>query len=309
MKRAQRKKLGAVVACLCLCVAVGSVAWFGIFRGNFAQIRYLLYNGNQAEKAAGTNEEKKSGVDIPAMELPELPEGASADMIGCLVYKGKVYTQAEFFEGDEIEQILPLIGKKLGTAKGTLDEWSSQKEYSQEFASTYNGDVFEVKGYSTDFRLCCIEEYDDGGKFIVFLEHLNGISLSKGEELYGERLRVKGEIRKILYQTHEDWNAGREKYHSLRGITDAQVDSFIDTLYEGEFVDVFQSAPEFYEEYRGDSFDEKYQQAHLYLEMKDNTVIEMRVFGSGYVDYGYMHGWYFVKVPEEAVKSILSACQ
>ena len=40
-----------------------------------------------------------------------------ADMIGCLVYRGKVYVQGESYTGRELEKAEGLVGEYLGEAK------------------------------------------------------------------------------------------------------------------------------------------------------------------------------------------------
>ncbi len=204
------------------------------------------------------------------------------------------------------------MGEKLGRAKGTIDEWSSQKDYEKEFASTYTGDIHRVKGYDEDFRLCCIEKFQEDGEettFIVFLECLNGIDLFRGRDLFEERLHMKGHIQKVQYQRHEDWNEGVKKYYDLENLSDASLDEFIDELYKGGFEDVSQTAPEFYEELTDISDDGgKRKPAHLVVLMQDGSMIKLWIYENGYVAYEGLRNFYFVKVSKKALGPILSQC-
>ena len=122
------------------------------------------------------------GLRIPALSVPEPKEWAMYDMIGTLVYNGSIYTQTENQYMDlEAEQRENLLGDYLGHATMSLDEWSSFEEYDKEFASTYEGDVYSVKGYDPDFRVCIRHEEEyDGEKhlFLFFLERLNDITIN-----------------------------------------------------------------------------------------------------------------------------------
>lgn len=330
---------GAVAACLCL--IIGGAVWFRAFQekpgggGHSAgdsENRLAVQDAKATPKVAletsapdlasstpkqDDNQMKNSGsgVEIPAIELPEVSDDASIsmDMIGCLVYKGKIYTQAEIYQ-EETEQVSSLIGEKLGRAKGNLDEWSSQKDYSKEFASTYSGDVYTVKGYSTDFRLCCVEKWEEDGKehkMVAFVEHLNGIVLKRGEELFGDWLHLRGNIRSVRYQKYDDWFNGREKYVDLTAVSSGQMDSFLEALYEGTFEEISETAPEFYQKLAED-IDGDYKKEivlPVFMSMKDGTEVALRLYKNGYVEYEYMHGWYFVKVPKEIIAPFFSASE
>jgi len=253
-------------------------------------------------------EDKNDGVTIPSIELPEETESVSMDMIGLIVYKGNVYTQAETFWKKEVEKIEPLLGEYLGSAKGTINEWSKQEEYATEFASTYYGDVYAVNGYDTDFRLLLVEEYEeDNGttsKSAVMLEHLNGITLKTGTDLFEERLNISGNIDSVRYVSHSDWDLGNvgEKYYREMNCSDEQFEQFYDELLYSNFEFVYDSNPEIY--------DVK-PQAHVYIRLKDGLTTEIRLIDGGYVGYQSfgVGGYCFVKMPGEAFDAILNACQ
>lgn len=121
-------------------------------------------------------------------------------MIGLIIYKVKIYTQAERVVGEDTIKENNLLGKRLGYAKGNIDE-------------CYN-------------------------------------------------------------------------YLDLPNISDNDIDKFIKELYSGEFVDLTKT----------NIYDNS--SRHLFIYMKDNTRIQLRLFEGGYVGYQDL-GWYFVKMPGE----------
>ncbi|MDF2556239.1 MAG: hypothetical protein K0R71_67 [Bacillales bacterium] len=139
---------------------------------------------------------KNGGVKIPAIKLPK--DLSNAKMIGLIVYNGKVYKEART-EIDE-ENAKVILGDKLGITKGSLNEWSNQDAYTEEFASSIGiKSVFSVKGYDKDFRIMTYEE-QDGKPYAEFFENLNGITLNSGEDVFG-KLKMAGNVTKAKYRT------------------------------------------------------------------------------------------------------------
>ena len=167
-----------VAAAACLCIVIVSCAG----------VSSLYKNKKQAN----------AGISIPAVEIPNTADNAETDMIGLVVYNGNVYTQAESYSGSDALAINHLTGKYLGYATGSIDEFSTDEDYENEFASTLEGKVFEVKGYDTDFRICIRNEIEDeNGKkqlSIEYLDHLNGIKIRNGSELFEQRLHLSNRI-------------------------------------------------------------------------------------------------------------------
>ncbi len=235
--------------------------------------------------------------------LPEAEESVSSDMIGLVVYKGGIYTQAEDYLGDEAEAIKNLVGEYLGHASGTIDEWSSQNDYTEEFASTYTGDVYSVNGYSTDFRICICQEVEgENGEavlWIQFLERLNGIGITYGGDIFKDRLKMPGNWSKAEYISHSDWDMGGGEYVQIPGVTPEDIDAFISQLCSGKFEYAYETYPEIYS-------DEALKQGHLKFSMADGTEAELRLIEGGYVGYQHM-GWYFVKMPGEIFDKVFDA--
>ena len=314
-KQAQRRKTigmaSACVALLCFVLLAGFLNW-------------KASNGNQehvADNRVGTSTNKNTakhpssegnhglisdteGVFIPAKELPKSSEDAAADMIGLIVYQGHVYTQGPDYFGEDAEKIRSLVGDHLGTAKGNIDEWSSQEDYATEFASTIGGEVYAVKGYDAGFRICtCMEPPDENGHpepWIQFYECLNGITLTKGRDLFEDRLKISGRIAKMEYQTHEDWDYGMGIYHEVSFAADVW-DQFMEQSDNCSFVDAYDPTAS-----AGQSIYSR-NQAHLNLILEDGSVVRLRLFEGGYVGYEPL-AWYFVKIPEDIFNKVYDAC-
>lgn len=237
---------------------------------------------------------------IPAITLPEPDPMVEMDMIGLVVYKGGIYTQAADFYGADAESLQGLVGDYLGHASGTIDEWSTQDEYAVEFASDLVGDVYSVKGYSPEFRICITEKVQDADgtpiQWIQILERLNGIDVSTGADIYEQRLHMNGRITGIRYQTYDDWNNGRRIYYPLDEIDG--LDAFLETLNEGQLQYVYDDDPGFYRNTRAQTF--------LYLDLDDGTTVPLRLIEGGWVGYAPM-GWYFIQLPVEIFDPVFTA--
>ncbi len=296
-KKQRRRKKAAIAAAACFCLIAGGC--IGLWRGG---VFSPAENSGKDSSPPAVHYEGYA-LSIPPIVLPETEEGVSSDMIGLVVYKGGIYTQAEDYLGDEAEAIKNLVGEYLGHASGTIDEWSSQNDYAEEFASTYTGDVYSVNGYSTDFRICICQEVEgENGEavlWIQFLERLNGIGITYGGDIFKDRLKMPGNWSKVEYISHSDWDMGGGEYVQIPGVTPEDIDAFISQLCSGKFEYAYETYPEIYS-------DEALKQGHLKFSMADGTEAELRLIEGGYVGYQHM-GWYFVKMPGEIFDKVFDA--
>lgn len=289
-KRKVYKKWYVIAASLCIVVL-----------GTLLFINQEIGKNSENEKEIISNEEiKNSLVYIPKIELPKEESNTSFDMIALVVYKGNIYTHSETFIGESAKNVDSLVGKRLGYAKGNIDEWSKQEDYAEEFAGTTIGDVYTVNGYNEDFRICIKGRYEDDDnkevEYIEFYENLNGIGLNTGKDLFGDRLKLEGNCDYVKYLTHDNWNNGWPNYNylNLNDITTEDIDLFIKELYNGEFTSMENSNI-----YDNESH-------HIFIYMKDKTRVELRLFKGGYVGYQAL-GWYFVKMPGDIFDKIYEA--
>lgn len=89
-------------------------------------------------------------------------------------------------------------------------------------------------------------------------------------------------------------------YQELTGVAEEQFEDFLTELCNSPFERInYEDNP---------SFCHAETQDHLYLNMKDGTMIELRLFEGGYVGCQNL-GWIFVKMPGEHFDAVLAACQ
>ena len=315
---------GAMAACICI-VAAGAI--YAIPRLNThgapAPVPGAEMNGDikPAPSAApasvpavddGDTAEGR-GVYIPAMELPtDVPDGTQMDMIAFIVYRGAIYTQSEYYIGGDAAAVDGLVGEYLGTSDGSINEWSSREEYGRDYAGSIPGDFYAVKGYDPDFRICLRQEVtDENGKpglFIQFLDHMNGIRLETGEDLYESRLHLRGRVGRVDWQYHDDWDYNRGNIRTAE-LEPGQWEEFLDAVCAGEFVYVWDPDSDFYEGVPRSSIYSTPNQAHLFLRLDDGTTVRLRLIEGGYVGFDGPAGvWYFVKIPGEAFDAVYDSC-
>lgn len=262
-----------------------------------------FYNFNNGIIDTPSNEKNPSnvtsgvqgGITIPTMKLPNT-NNTVMDMIGFIVYNGKIYTQAEYLRCDEATR-KAFTGEYLGKASGTIDEWSSKIEYNKEFASSVTGDVYTVNGYDKDFRICIPQMYD-GREFIAFFENLNGITLATGNDLFGDRLHLKDNYIDVTYQLHNDWNNNKGNFKKFSGLTNADLKKFLDALYQSPIIDLTDKT---------NLYNSDIQQSHIFFKIKDGTTVVLRLFENGYVGYSGMIDRVFVNMSDDIFKKIFEA--
>ena len=228
-----------------------------------------------------------------------------ADMKALVVVDGNLYTEGETYY-DEAARVEPLLGEKLGDATGTIDCFSDDSEYEKPFASTLAGEVFTVQGYDPDFRVAVRNVDSEGRLSVWFLDHLNGIYLNTGADLFEDRLHLRDRITSVQWQAHDDWNWNRG------GMQDAALSpetwsAFLDAVDAGLFVNTWQPEKSFYEGHPNSSIYDTPNQAHLFLTLTDGSRVELRLIEGGYVGYAPL-GWYFVQIPGEAFDTVYNAC-
>jgi hypothetical protein len=228
-------------------------------------------------------------ISIPKIELPS--GGAPAKMMPLIVYSGRVYTMS----GTAIdpESGKKLIGEKLGTTKGNIDEWSKQDEYSKELASTVGiQDVYTVKGYDKTFRIMTNLENVDGTSYPQFYDCLNGVTIKNGADIFG-KLNIQGNILDAKFRSFSDWNNGIEAANNIKNLE----------LLNKFFGEVNKSSPYLLEEIEaalGDyQNDEQYRE--ITVALKDGSKVNFSILKSGYVHYGISMTYFKVdgKIVEE----------
>lgn len=312
-KRTKKKNTwvtwAATAACFCL-VAASALILNNRFRssnvvtnnpaGKIENVSENPTNGKSQDQGQTATD---VGLYIPVVEVPKSSDGVAYDIIGLVVYNGGVYTQAENYHGAEAEKIENLLGEHLGHASGSITEWSTQEEYAEEFASSVEGEVYEVLGYDKSFRICVKREVEgENGKelFIEFLDHLNGITLTTGADLFESRLQIRGRVDNIRWQSHNDWDYNLGNIQTV-AIDPALWEEFLEQIDAADFVNTWDP------EITTNTVYDTENQAHVFLNMKDGTTIRLRLIEGGYVGYDAL-GWYFVQIPGETFDAVFSAC-
>ncbi len=217
----------------------------------------------------------EDGIFIPPIEITPKGDGVVADMIGLIVYGGRVYTEAERIEMSESD-INSFVGQHLGSATGEIDEWSGSDVYSKEFAATIVGEVYSMNGYISDFRIITV---DAEGRSIATYENLNDITLEVGQDLYGEhRLNLIG-INNISAMGFDSWYHGTEEQKPLE-ISSDTAEQFISDIMSAPFVAV--------ELDRAAMSNEN--AAFLHIVTSNGTPLSLFVTEGGYLRYSHMYG-------------------
>ncbi len=216
-------------------------------------------------------------VQIPVLSLPDRSGSGltTSDMIGLIVYRGRIYTQTSSSIEPGIARTL--TGEKLGRTKGNIDEWSKPGDYN-EFASTIGVmDVFSVKGYDPDFRIIAYQEYEDDVVAEIY-ESLNGITVKDGRDIIG-KLNMSDNIVSARYQTHSDWYYTSGSFGRMDNIE--LLNSAIVSLNVA-MPDVFDNPTATVERYWNDK-----DYRRLFIKLTDGSEVCLVVLSNGHVRYGY----------------------
>lgn len=230
--------------------------------------------------------ESGSGIVLPRIELPKGDGSEAADMIGLLVYQGRVYTQTA--TKIAVRDAAPLVGDKLGRTIGMIDEWSKQDAYANEFASSIGQvDIYSVKGYDPAFRVMSYEKFDDGVVAAEFYECLNGIRISSGKDVFG-LLRLEGRVQGAEWEDYGSWNYSKGEMRALPADAPA-LDAFVKALDEAK--------PLRQEDLKNDDIYNDPDQRFVHLRLSDQSVVMLRLFGDGYVSYWPAHVFFQMEQP------------
>lgn len=216
-------------------------------------------------------------VVIPQIKLPKKMKG-SADMIGLIVYQGRIYTQSG--TSIAVGDAKPLLGTKIGRTKPSINEWSKQSDYAEELASSVgNRDVYTVKGYDSSFRIMTYDE-ENGEVRAEIYECMNGITLRSGADLFGQ-LKLTNQLDSATWERFGNWDQNT-KEHNVLAVNDT-LEAFLLAMYDSKPIaqQTLQS--------QGIFDNGEQTQKFIYLQLKDKSVVELRLFKDGYVMYSFSH--------------------
>ena len=269
----------ALAVCLCLLV-VGTFVWKPWSQG-----------GNKPASPNTSAAQTAKGITVPKAEvtLSQL-DGVTADMLAFFIYQGRCYLQY-----DRLEHGSDLVGEKVGTATGLIDEWTPAEGYV-ELAGSVSGDFYTVRSFDPDFMLCMKEEGDAVQLFVCN----NGITLYQGSELFEDRLGLSDGLRSVTYEDEDSWYNGKEDIHTLHDL-DA-VKTLIAAMDEAEFQ--LSDQAELYEEKKDGGLNKELY--HVYCELDNGVTVTLRLFQGGYVTFTGLPDA-CVQVPEATFDAFLAA--
>lgn len=278
----QRYGSKMIVALVSLLIVLGSLIGYK---------NYIENSSNQ--QASPSNKEPFStevgSIYVPAIELPKNTE--NANMIGLIVYNGRIYTQTT--TEIDAESAKDVLGEKLGTTKANIDEWSNSDKYDVEFASSIGKtDVYTVKGYDKAFRIMTYSE-NDGEINSELYECLNGITIHDGGDVFG-KLKMTGTISSAQYRDFSDWNYNVDNYYPIN-------DKDLLNSFVKELNHTSPHTREKIEDTLGDfRNDETYKEMIIHL--IDGSKVSLVVIKGGYISYGYSDLYF--KMDDEVFKEI-----
>ncbi len=319
VKKQKRKKQAAVVLTVCLCIT--AFAWLvaDSDRNLFVPVESTPNQNDcsgsleadpttaqsvqdpTADTAYQSSSSKK-GIYIPPIAIPETDdENVVMDMLAMVTYNGRIYVGESVWDPYTLaynDTNKALLGEYVGTGNGKITCWSDESDYEGNFASNTTWDFYTVNGYDPDFRLAAVMHFSDGS-YIDLFDCLNGIYLNKGADLYGTLLHLSGNYGSVFYQLHDDWDYSKGNYKTLDGVTQEELQAFIDKLYESPFTDLSDT------EMSSAIFNRK--QAHIFFGMHDGTTLGIRLFEGGYVGFTGMAGRVYVYMPSAEFDAVFAA--
>jgi hypothetical protein len=227
------------------------------------------------------------GIDVPKIELQK-NTNVAASMIGLIVYRGRVYTQADTKISPESAE--NLLSEKLGTTKENIDEWSQQDNYAVEFASSIGKQhVYSVKSYDKNFRIMTYEKID-GTVSSEFYECINGITVKNGADVFN-KLKIENNTKTVKYENFESWNEDKKQYKELTKFN--ALTNFINELKN--------TIPNT-QESLSYLFDDKGEinQKFVYITLNDSSEVQLRLFKDGYIYYSHI----FFKMENQAFNKL-----
>ena len=269
----------ALAACLCL-VVVGTVVWKPWSQGE-----------NKPASPPASAAQTAKGITIPKAEVTlSQTDGVEADMLAFFIYQGRCYLQY-----DRLDHGSDLVGEKVGTATGLIDEWTPKEGYV-ELAGSVSGDFYTVRGFDPAFMLCMKEEGDAVQLFVCN----NGITLYQGSELFEDRLGLSDGLKAVTYEDEDSWYDGKEDIHTLHDL-DA-VKTLIAAMDKAQFQ--LSDQADLYEEKKDGGLSKELY--HVYCKLDNGVTVTLRLFQGGYVTFTGLPDA-CVQVPEATFDAFLAA--
>lgn len=187
--RQRRKKarwpLVSLAACLCLVIAGTVVAqhWRSPTQSNGLSNKE---ESNQIEMENGS-----AGVYVPPLDVDVGVDAVvEADMLSFFIHQGRIYVECS-----RTKNGAGLVGEKLGTSDGSIDECTPEISYV-EGSGTAWGDFYAVNGYDPTHLLCMTKE--DG--IVVLYWNNNDITVQTGGDVLETVFHLSNQVTKATIQ-------------------------------------------------------------------------------------------------------------
>lgn len=239
-----------LAACLCLVMAGTVVAqpWRSLtpFKGLSNQ-----EESNQIEMENGS-----AGVYVPPLEVDVGADAAvEADMVGFFIYRGRSYVECSWIQNGS-----HLVGEKLGSSDGRIDEWTPGSGYVEGSGSAW-GDFYAVNGYDPAHLLCMTGE--DGA--VTLYWNSNDITVNTGSDV----------LETVFHLPNQVTGATIQGTTMQGGTSIAHMDEL--NAWVGEMCHTPAVSADEANVTWADA------QGHLYLKKEDGVVVHLMLYHGGYV--------------------------
>lgn len=193
-------------------------------------------------------------------------------------YNGKSYVKTCSLEADSNSKHV-LLNKYLGKATGDIDT-----EATDEITSNVGGKVYTINGYSEDFRLGILRKEKLTGKSYIYifdnLYSLQNSGISTASQLLNDMLHSDSNLSFINYYCGTNMKIAYLNQSSLSAVISEKMQkNLLSAINNASLISS--------DEYTFDNNDKK---IVLFLNMKDQTMVEIYLADGGYI---FCDGLYF----------------
>ncbi|MBR5516041.1 MAG: hypothetical protein IKU52_07555 [Clostridia bacterium] len=249
-------------------------------------------NGVLAQE--GKAVETDMGIYIPEGLLPQNDEDLEQTK-DFIQYKGRIFWYTETVQSKE-----EIIANEIIVPKSHAYSWNDyypdefygepfdwSKHDIYDFTSTLSGDIYFLKDYSDRFRLFFCNYDKDPNSFMIF-ESNKGITLNKGEDLFGKETLNFENKAKAIYSSDKYY--GKRRYN--REATE-KIGRIKSVLLSSVFI--------------LDTSDlSALDRAYVSIEMNDGSNVNLTVYENGYVEYEHISGYgVYLKLESYEIRDLL----
>lgn len=221
---------------------------------------------------------KQAKIKKPDIDKYLSYKGLNENSSDVILYNGKSYVKTCSLDATSNSK-KTLLNKYIGKTTGDIDT-----KATDEITSNVNGKVYTINGYSEDFRIGILRKDKSTGKRYIYifdnLYSLQNSDISTGSELFNDILHIDNNLKFINYYCGTNLKIAYLKQSNLSSaISEKAQKSFLAAINNSYLIND--------NEYK---FDNNYKKIILFLNMTDETVVEIYLTSGGYI---YCDGLYF----------------